>query len=190
MKKALREWRTYEYYDPEIILPRLNNIRKQISMTATPDKVANLRTNMLSSEREAWDAAIFCYLISKAINKKLFFSKVESSDYDSIFMLQEENSDSYFPVQMKELVPNEINPKATLQSIINNLEIYTNSPDLIVGIKLNRNENFNFSNISTEKAKVAEIWCFGSTEKNESKWGLYGNLLSNYRHYNYELSHT
>jgi len=187
MKKAPREWRTYEYFDPEVILPRLQKIRKIISTSSTPDKVANLRTNTLSSEREAWDAAIFCYLMSKAMNRKLYFSKVESADYDSIFMLKHEKSVSYFPVQMKELVPNEINSGATLQSIINKLEIYTNSPELTVGIKLNRNENFNFSTLKTDKAKVAEIWCFGSITKNESKWGLYGNLLSNHKNYEYEL---
>ena len=64
MKRVPREWKTYEYYDPKVILPRLQNIRLQVSASEIPDKIRNLRTNRLKPEREAWDAAVFCYLIS------------------------------------------------------------------------------------------------------------------------------
>ena len=48
---------------------------------------------------------------------------------------------------MKELVPEYNNSKSTLESIIYDLKKYTDSDDLIVGIKLNRNARIDFSSI-------------------------------------------
>jgi hypothetical protein len=191
IKQVPREWKTYEYYDPKVILPKLQKIREDISRTDTPDIIRNLRTNKLKTEREAWDIAIFCYLMSKFIGIDIFFSRVEKSDYDSIFTWNDGNLQHYAPVQVKELVPEETNPTATLKAIIESLKKYVNSPELIIGIKLNRQIQFGLSSIECNDISVGEIWCFCATMADESKWSLFGDLLTEYKQqYEYELPNT
>ena len=187
MKRVPREWKTYEYYDPKVILPRLQNIRLQVSASEIPDKIRNLRTNRLKPEREAWDAAVFCYLISRATGIEMFFSKVESSDYDSVFAWNDGTNQCFAPVQMKELVPEYNNSKSTFESIIYDLKKYTDSDDLIVGIKLNRNTRIDFSSIKIPPLPVAEVYCFGATQPDEGSWILIGDILGKCGRWEYEL---
>ncbi|MDO9213856.1 MAG: hypothetical protein Q8Q54_06630 [Methylococcales bacterium] len=188
IKRVPREWKTYEYYDPKVILKKLQKIREDISRTDTPSTIRNLRTNKLKIEREAWDIAIFCYLMSKAIGVDILFSRIENYDYDSIFTWNDGNSQCFAPVQMKELVPEETNPTATLEAIIESLKKYVNSPELIIGIKLNRRIQFVLSSIECNDISVGEIWCFGATMADESRWSLFGDLLTEYKQqYEYEL---
>jgi len=187
IKRVPREWISYKYYDPRVILPKLQPLRLRLNMSDTPDKVRNLRTNKLKDVREAWDAAIFCYLISRAIGIDIYFSKEEKSDYDTVFRWDDGQSLCFAPVQMKELVPEYTNPTATLDSIIVSLRKYTNSPDLIIGIKLNRQIQIDLSQINCNELCVGEIWCFGATTPDESRWGLFGNFLAEAKKYDYEL---
>jgi len=187
IKQAPREWKDYPYYDPKVILPKLQKIRKYLSITDTPDTIRNLRTNKLKAEREAWDIAIFCYLMSKAIGIDIYFSRIEKSDYDSIFTWNDGSSQCFSPVQMKELVPEETNPNTTLEAIIESLKKYVNSPELIIGIKLNRQIQFVLSSIECNDVPVGEIWCFGATTEDESRWSLFGDFLTECKQYEYEL---
>ena len=187
MKKIPKEWATYEYHDPSVVLQKLHKLRVQLSASNTPANIRNLRTNKLKPEREAWDAAVFCYLMSKATGRKIYFSRVEAADYDSVFMWEDEISPCFAPVQMKELVPEYTNPRATLEGIIKSLKKYVDSPDLVVGIKLNRRSSFDFSKIDVGNIPVGEVWCFGSITSDESKWGLFGDLLTKYQRHEYAL---
>lgn len=187
MKRISKEWITYKYYDPCIVLPKLHQLRVQLSTSNTPTKIRNLRTNKLKSEREAWDVAVFCYLMSKVMGRKIYFSRNEAADYDSVFFWEDEISPCFAPVQMKELVPENINPRATLESIIKSLEKYVDSPDLVIGIKLNQRNSFDFSKVDVSKLSVGGVWCFGSITQDESKWGLFGDLLIEHQNYEYVL---
>ncbi len=187
MERVPREWKTYEYYDPKVILPRLQSIRLQVSASEIPEKIRNLRTNRLKSEREAWDAAVFCYLLSRVTGIEMFFSKVESSDYDSVFTWNDGTNQCFAPVQMKELVPEYNNSKSTLESIIYDLKKYTASDDLIVSIKLNRNTRIDFSSIKLPPLPMAEVYCFGATQPNEGRWVLIGDILGKCGRWEYEL---
>ena len=182
-----REWATYDYYDPKVILPGLQKIRLDIQQSETPEKIRNLRTNTLKGEREAWDAALFCYLLSKTIGIDIFFSKVEASNYDGIFKWHDGSLLCYAPVQMKELVPVHLNPTASLDKIIQSIKKYGVSPSLIIGIKLNREMQINLASINCSQLSVGEVWCYGATASDETKWSLFGDFLSEVNQYEHHL---
>ncbi len=190
-KQVPREWFSYEYFDPKIVLPELRKIREEISETETPIKIKALRTNKLKRERESWDAAVLCHLLSLALKKDILFSREERSDYDSIFTWYEGEVQHFAPVQLKELVPAHTNPDANLQEIINSLSKYSGTDDLIVGIKLNRRETIEFSELDTSGLQIREIWMFGATTESQSHWSLFGEVLSGKVHqYEYELPYV
>lgn len=190
MRKLPREWSKYQYFDPEIVLPKLQAVRKKVAESNMSDKIRNLRTNTLSDHRENWDAAVFCQLMSLALGIKIFFSTEEASDFDSVFTWKDNDFQSFAPVQMKELVPEETNPNSTLQEIVNKLKKYTDSQNLVVAVKLNRRARIDFSELDFSGVQVGEIWCFGATNPDESKWSLIGNLLEGGQQYNLEWPHA
>jgi hypothetical protein len=186
-----RKWERFEYFDPVVILPQLREIRERISDTDTPTKIKNLRTNMLKKKRESWDAAVFCHLFSLATGQKIYFSREEDSDYDSIFTWNDGDSQCFAPVQLKELVPAHTNPNANLQDILNKLPIYSGNNDLIVGIKLNRRETIDFSLLDTTNLPIRELWMFGATTEDQSHWSLIGEVMSGKVYqYEYELPYV
>lgn len=190
-KRVPNEWTKLEYFDPEIVLPKLRKIREHISGTDTPEKIASLRTNTLKNERESWDAAIFSQLLSLTIGQKILFSRYEDSDFDSIFTWNDNGTQCYAPIQLKELVPEYTNTTATLDDILNKLCKYSGHDDLIVGIKLNRREAFDLTNISTENLPICELWMFGATSEDQNHWSLFGEFMSGAaQQYEYELQYV
>jgi len=182
------EWTKLEYFDPKVVLPNLREIREQVSMTDTPEKIASLRTSVLKSERESWDAAIFSQLLSLTIGKKIFFSRYQDSDFDSIFTWDDNGTQCYAAIQLKELVPEHTNATATLNDILMKLNKYSGHNDLIVGIKLNRRESFDFMSLNIKNLQISELWMFGLTSESQNNWSLFGEFLSGEpRQYEYNL---
>ncbi len=191
MSKVPFEWKKYEYFDPKVVLPRLQEVRKLVTKSNLPDTVKNLRTNKLRPEREAWDAAVLCALLSSIMGLDMYFSKVESSDYDSVFRWNEGDIQHFAPVQMKELVPEINNPNGNLQSIINSLEKkYTDSSDLIIGIKINRKTRIDFSALNIPALNVGEIYFFGATNEEQTKWTLIGDILGKCGRWKFEFENA
>jgi hypothetical protein len=190
-KRVPNEWTKLEYFDPEIVLPKLRKIREHMSDTDTPEKIANLRTNTLKNYRESWDAAIFSQLLSLTIGQKILFSRYEDSDFDSIFTWNDNGTQCYAPIQLKELVPEYTNTTATLNDILIKLCKYSGHDDLIVGIKLNRRKAFDLTKISTENLPIYELWMFGATSEDQSHWRLFGEFMSGTaEQYEYELPYV
>ena len=190
MKNFPGEWTKYKYFDPEVVLPKLQGVRIALTNSDTPDRIRNLRTNPLGGLRENWDAAIFCQLLRLALGLEIYFSVEEASDFDSIFTWTVGSTQFYSPIQLKELVPKKTNSDATLRSIIHSLKKYKDSHDLIVGIKLNREERIDFSELDFSGVGVSEIWCFGATKPDESEWCLVGDLLAGGKQYTLSWPHT
>lgn len=190
-KRVPNEWTKLEFHDPEVVLPKLRKIREIISSSDTPEKIASLRTNKLKKERESWDAAVFCQLLSLTINRKIYFSCYENSDFDSIFTWNDGGVQNYAPVQLKELVPEYTNSDASLDEILNKLCKYSGKDDLIVGIKLNRKESFDLTNIPTQKLPICELWMFGATSIDQKYWSLFGEFMSGEaQQYEHELQYV
>ena len=173
MKSVPKLWSQYEYYDPKIVLPKLQRLRLMLSASDLPSKVKNLRTRNLQPERESWDTAVFCYLMGRSRSLDIRFSRIEDSDYDSIFTWATEDGKCFAPIQMKEFVPKETNPSANLEKLLDSLKKYGDSGELIVGIKLNREASIGFRCLSSKDLSVAEVWMFGATTADQRTWSLF-----------------
>ena len=173
MKSVPKSWFQYEYHDPKIALPKLQRLRLMLSASALSSKVKNLRTRKFQRDRESWDTAVFCYLMVRSRSLDIRFSRIEDSDYDSIFTWATEEGRCFVPIQMKELVPIETNPSANLEKLLDSLKKYGDSGELIVGIKLNREVSLDFRRLSSKDLPVAEVWMFGATTADQRTWSLF-----------------
>ena len=81
------------------------------------------------------------------------------------------------PVQLKEVVPPELNNTATVQQRVNALTKYVDSEDLTVAIYLNRPVHFDPERLVVPPLKIAALWVFGAISPDKEKWGLWGNFL-------------
>ncbi len=176
----LRQLRKLEYLKPEPVLQKLRMIEKQFAPGADPnDKVLRLRTSKLKKPREARLAAIFTYAIQECVlGVPVCFAPDEDSDYDCVLSWRSETELLFSPVQLKELPPDDINPKVSMKNIIDKLNKYPDSKDLIVAIHYNRQERFEYGpRLRIESAPVAQIWFFGGCSPDGNDWFLYGDLM-------------
>ncbi|MFO1396504.1 MAG: hypothetical protein U1F48_05515 [Burkholderiales bacterium] len=170
--------RRLEYGDPRGFLARLRKIEPLISNSALPEAVRTLRTNSLREWKEAREAALFCVGMSERMGTPIRFAKSENHDYDFVATWLNENTRHFAPVQLKEVVPSKINAKATLQALIEQLgEKYVDSPDLTVAIYLNRDVAFDVATLEVPPLRLAALWVFGGISPDQSRWGLWGDLL-------------
>jgi hypothetical protein len=177
MREVPKVWAQYTYYDPTIVLSDLRRVREALSESDTPKRIRNLRTNRLKHHRESWDAAIFCKLLSLATGEKILFSRKEDEDFDSVFFWKNEHGQNFAPIQLKELVPRELNPEASLAKILDGIREKYCSSDLIVGIRLNQRTQLNFQSLDLSDLQIRELWMFGATSPDCSRWSLFGEFL-------------
>jgi len=173
----IREWEKLQFKGPTKTLPRYRAVQELVSKSNTNTKLRNLRTNSLKPEKEAWHLALFSYLISKALNIEVFYSEVESSDYDGVCMWVNDETQNFAPIQLKELVPSDLNPSSSIQKVISSLEKYADSKDLIVAVKLTRDFTLETENLDTSGLNIKQLWLFGATDPMQNNWIIYGDLL-------------
>lgn len=174
MQRVPNHWTKFVYFDPRRVLPKLHSIRWRVARSDLDDSVKNLRTHAFKEEREAWDTAVLAYLLSEALNIDVHFSREECEDFDSVFCWRDGDHLKFTPVQLKELVPESNNPNSSLSQLFESLRMYARSPDLMVGIKLNRNIRIDFDSLMVPELPVGDIWLYGATTSDESIWGLWG----------------
>ncbi|WJN61487.1 hypothetical protein OH686_22320 [Pseudomonas sp. SO81] len=136
---------------------------------------------------EMRQAALFSHGMSAVIQKKVRFALKEEADFDAICTFEHEGKQLFAPLQLKELVPERLNPNSSLQSELEKLQKYKNSKDLIIAYHLNRSCNIDISKLNPPKDIVSEIWIFAANNPEQTEWSLTGNILSkNYRTYKFE----
>ena len=167
---SVREWSTLSYLDPEKLLSGLQAIELEFPLSELPYEVSSLRKRNLRKFGEARQCALFCFLMSKVKGFKVEFAHTEKCDYDCIARYMESGTYNYVPIQMKEYVPENVNLKSDLESILASLTKYKNSSNLVVAIYLNRNFKLDLSELELPKLNLAEIWIFGSSAPDQSKW--------------------
>lgn len=166
-----------DFRDPEPFLVDLRQLGRKVAASDLPQQVKDLRTNLLKTWREAREAAIFCHGMSAVTGYKVFFARNESQDYDFIASWKADNIQHYSPVQLKKVVPTNLNPAASLQSTINSLTKYADSKDLTVAVYLNQEGPFDPKDVTVPSLKIAALWIFASISEDQSEWGLWGNFL-------------
>jgi hypothetical protein len=172
----LRAAQKLQYRNPRSFLISLRRIELELSQSATPDKIKNLRTNGLKQAREQRQAALFCEGMSQRIGQAVCFAAHEDQDFDFIATWIVGSEQHFAPVQLKEVVPKSLNAEAELESVIQGLEKYTNSSGLTVAIHLNRFGRFAPSRLNLQHLHVASVWIFAAAAPDQSIWNLWGNF--------------
>ena len=173
----IRDWEKQRYYVPEAVLLQIREIENNPSVQRLPEKVRTLRTNKLQLHKQGREAALFCYGLGRALSTKIYFANYEQSDYDFVACWKDQDSLAFASVQLKEVTPDSINTKSSLQEEINKLSKYSCSKDLAVAIFLNKRCKTDFSDIKIPILNIAELWIFGSISSDQSKWFIYGDML-------------
>lgn len=170
----LREFGRLEYGDPNGLLIKLREFETSVGWRETSASVRNLRTNSLKSSRETRDAALFCVGISAAIQRPVWFAPVEAQDYDFVVAWQDEDTQHFCPVQLKE-VASHLHPSTGVDDILRSLTKYADSSELVIAIKLNSSLDPCSIHIPSGLS-VGGIWFFGSTAPDQSEWAVWGDF--------------
>jgi hypothetical protein len=167
-----------EWVDPKQVLVKLRQIELNLP-TDLDEKVRRLRTNHLKPLREARIAAQFAYGMSDQILRvPVLVSTSEVRDFDFAIRWQIGGNHHFFPVQLKELPPDDLNPSITLDDVYDNLGRYSGSNDLSVVIHVNRKMQFNYQPWTREQQPlIRELWYLGCESADQAKWFLYGSAL-------------
>jgi hypothetical protein len=172
-----RAFQQLEYRDPRPFLVGLRELEPRVATSTLPKKVKNLRTNSLKWSRELREGALFCYGMSQRIGQTVFLSPSEAQDHDFVASWVVSDTQHLAPVQLKEVVPHDLNPSTSVQRVVDALEKYTDSADLTVAIHLNQRAHFDPTTLIIPPLKIAALWVFGAISPDQAQWGLWGNFL-------------
>ena len=126
--------------------------------------VRALRTNGLKEWREASLGALFCHGMSQRTGHKVLFSKGEFEDADFLAVWSAEGTQHFVPFQVKELISEERNSKATFDALIQGLSKYKGTEDLTVLIHLNRRVHFDPASVTLPpQLPIAALWVLACT---------------------------
>jgi hypothetical protein len=174
----IRNFRQLKYADPKGFLEALAPVDAVVSASDLPSPIKHLRTNRLKASRERRDAAIFCVGMSESLNAEVRFSSTEEQDYDFVATWEINDTRHFCPIQLKEFVSSELNPKATVHAVIEDLSKYVDSPDITFAIKLGRNFRFEPSDLQLPpELSITALWVYGAIAQDQSEWTLWGNFV-------------
>ena len=174
----VRAYSALEYGDPKGFLLKLREVESKIASSGLDRKVRTLRTNDLKSWRELREAALFSHFMSDRIGTPIRIAKGEAQDYDFVATWESGGSRIFSPVQIKEIVPEYLNPNTELEKVIESLSKYASSQDLTIAIHLNKRIQFDLSAIRVPKLSIASLWIFGAVSPDARRWGLWGVFLA------------
>jgi hypothetical protein len=174
----LRQWQKLEYYNPRGVLVALREFALAHPLNELPYALSALRTNQLKPYREGRQCALFCYAIGQVLGLDVRFAFNEQSDTDFVGRYELPGEVHFVPIQVKELVPNNVLSEVSLQGEIDKLSKYADSQDLVVAFHLNRDVRVELSKIDFSAVPVKELWFFGASAPDQENWVLIGNLLS------------
>lgn len=175
-----------EFRDPRPFLVRLRDIEPKVAKSGLPKKARNLRTNPLKWSRELREAALFCYGMTQRIGQTVFLAPSEAQDYDFVASWVVDDTQHLAPVQLKEVVPHDLNRSASIQQTVEALSKYVDSEDLTVAIHLNQHGHFDPASLAIPRLRIAALWVFGAISEDQNKWVLWGNFLETREGMRYE----
>lgn len=173
---TLRKWDALDFRDPVEDLVNLIAFEILTAGRIKEYKVRTLRTHRLNWLRQNRQAALFCYGFGAVLQRPIEYAPVEESDYDCVFRWHDGNTTVFAPVQLKEVVPDRVNPRASLDGEIKKLSKYADSDDLIVAIHINRAGGPRLE-VTVPRLNLAALWVFGANNRDLSRWFYYGDLL-------------
>lgn len=174
----LRQLQQRDYRDPADVLRGFRAVELNMLSRIADPQIRRLRVRSLREWRETRLAALFCYGIGVRTGQKVYVSKGEFEDADSVAMWQVPGEVRFTPIQIKEVAPNDLKGDATLQQVVDQLGKYSNAQDLTVLIHLNRDLRFKPSSISLpSRVNIAALWVLACISPEQSRWALWGDYL-------------
>ena len=166
MDDRLNAWRALEYHDPARVLRELKVAAADVEAEA--DRLGinldplslRLRTTPLKKYREWRDAAIFTYGMGLAKGLKMGYATHEAEDYDFVTAWVLEKQGYFCPVQLKELPPADLNPRAKIGDLIGSLRKYPSSTDSVLAIKLSQRPEVDLVSLRIAQAPFKEVYFF------------------------------
>jgi hypothetical protein len=175
----LRGWKQLCFRDPRTDLVELAKLQAQMDKGGTSPVTDDLRVRELRKFLEYRQAALFAYFVGHSVLKTLVaYAVSEAEDYDSVLWWKVADRNHYLAVQLKEVVPEHLNPTADINSELAKLQKYVTSKETVVAVHVNRSGMIDFSGIRKPVACCAEIWLYGTLSADQSVWFLYGDLLN------------
>lgn len=170
---VFNEWEALKYVEPKKALLEIRNIQQMVASSDLSNNVKNLRTHSLRMHREGWEATLFCYGLGELLKTTIHVCPYEKEDYDAIAV----SKDGYIPIQVKEVVPEKLNPDTDVNKEIFKLSRYPKTDTTFV-MHINRNGKLDLLNIKVPKLKIKALWLLGSSSSDQSRWFIAGNLLT------------
>jgi hypothetical protein len=186
----LNEWIGLQYYSAKEVLIKFREIELSLRGAILDDRIRTLRTNKLKKHREGREAALFCFGLEAVLGTIVDFALCEHSDYDFVTRWVDVDTTIYTAVQLKEIVPDSINPDFTLQAAIDNLRKYVDSSDLVVALHFNKRGTFDLPAIKIPSLQVAELWCYGTLDQYQQDWFIYGDMLKDPGFFKYKYPYV
>lgn len=174
----IRRLSRLRFIDPERVIPELNELSWRLAgRLDIPRSVRNLRTQSLKRARELWTACIFAHGMSQILRTKVFVADDDSADYDFVCYWVSCDTGNICPVQLKEVVPAELNENCSIQTIVDDIAKKRRYQRRSVAIKLTREGNFNPTSLDLSKLEVESLWVFGAISPDQTEWAIWGDLL-------------
>ncbi len=167
-----------QYYDPLYALPALRELQREVSgVRGIPDSIRNLRTRGLKRERELWMAFLLAYGLRGRAGRPFLLADDEESDHDVVLATVQNDLPLFFPVQLKEVVPEDLNPTASVQNVIDTAISKRSYRDTLLAIKITQNYRFDPFGLVVPPFSFAGIWIFGAISPDQSRWSLWGDFI-------------
>lgn len=183
-----REWSTYKYRSARDFLVNVLPLRAALAVSNTEARIHNLRTSKLKEERELWQACLFAHGIGSAVlSTEVCLAPVEADDYDCVARYIIGDTQHYVPIQLKEFVPEHLNPSTSLEVELEKLKKKcVDSRDLVIAIYLNRQFQLDLNTLKVPEIDIGELWFFGAVSPDQSQFMLWGDMLKDRKCYLYK----
>jgi hypothetical protein len=180
MDVQLKQWDRLGYLDPSKILVGMREAFEHVppeEAATLPYEFRSLRRRDVRFFQQGRQAALFCAGLSAFLKTQVMFAMVEDDDYDCVARFMMGDVLTFAPVQLKELPPPRVNPRADLQKQLNKIgRKYADAEDdLIVAIHLNDSRRFEFDKL-TYPTSIASLWFYGAADLSQDRWVLIGDM--------------
>ena len=89
-----------------------------------------------------------------------------------------EDAQFFYPVQLKELPPDDLNPEISMDDLYDKLDKYSGTDDLSVAIRVSRAGTLRWEPWPRPKRPtIRELWYFGCTSADQLTWFICGDIL-------------
>jgi hypothetical protein len=182
MTERVNAWSRLAYEDPRKVLVGLREAANELNTMAQAGGVEldpmslRLRTTGTKKYREWRDAAIFTYGLSQLKGIPIYFAAEEASDYDVVTAWKVGDETFFCPLQLKELPPEDLNPRVTLRAIVDSLSKYSTPSDTALAIKLSKRPELDLTSLRVPQSTFSEVYLFWANSPDSATFVIYGDL--------------